>query len=214
MQGKLKRALDIILSVAAMVTLCPLFTLVALSIRIKMGCPLLFSHIRPGYRAQPFTVFKFRSMTDACDIEGNLLADSDRLTPLGRFLRRWSLDELPQLWNVVRGDMSLVGPRPLLMEYLEKYTPEQARRHEVRPGVTGWAQVHGRQNLVFSERLQMDVWYIDHWSLLLDLKVILLTLLRLPTLTAVGASPEVEKTDDLGFAALIQKRKKENVPIS
>lgn len=207
MQEKAKSVFDVVGSGAALVLLGPVLAMVGLATRISMGRPVLFRHTRPGYRAKPFTLYKFRTMTDACDAEGNLLPDPDRVTPLGRFLRRWSLDELPQLWNVLKGEMSLVGPRPLMMEYLEKYTPEQARRHDVRPGLTGWAQLHGRQDLVFSKRLEMDVWYVDHRSFLLDLKLILLTLLRLPKLTSAGASPDVDKTDDLGFFVLIRKQK-------
>jgi lipopolysaccharide/colanic/teichoic acid biosynthesis glycosyltransferase len=209
-----KRVLDAVISSAALVFLSPLLTLVALTVWACMGRPILFRQMRPGHRAKPFTLLKFRTLTDECDSEGNLLPDIDRLTPLGRFLRRWSLDELPQLWNVVKGDMSLVGPRPLLMEYLEKYTPEQARRHDVRPGLTGWAQLHGRQNLVFSKRLEMDVWYVDHWSFRLDLRLIGLTLLRLHRLSAVGASSGIEKTDDLGLTELLSRRRKQTQPIS
>jgi lipopolysaccharide/colanic/teichoic acid biosynthesis glycosyltransferase len=201
-------------SSAAIILLSPLIALVALAIWTRMGRPILFRQTRPGHRARPFTVFKFRTLTNGCDSEGNLLADADRLTPLGSFLRRWSLDELPQLWNVIKGDMSLVGPRPLLMEYLEKYTPEQARRHDVRPGLTGWAQLHGRQSLLFSKRLEMDVWYVDHWSLFLDMKLICLTLLSLHQLSAVGASPDTVKTDDLGLTELIQKQRKRREPVS
>lgn len=206
-QAACKRALDIVGSAAGLVLLSPLLAAVALGVRLRLGRPILFRHVRPGFRARPFVLFKFRTLTEARDLQGDLLPDPERLTPLGRFLRRWSLDELPQLWNVLKGDMSLVGPRPLLLEYLQKYTREQARRHDVRPGLTGWAQLHGRQDLVFSKRLQMDVWYVDHWSLLLDLKLILLTVLRLPRLSATGASQEVEKTDDMGLAALIQSQR-------
>ena len=208
-----KRMLDIIVSGAAMILLCPLLALIALSIRANMGHSVLFRQTRAGYRARPFTVLKFRTMSEACDSEGNFLPDPDRLTPIGSFLRRWSLDELPQLWNVFKGEMSLVGPRPLLMEYLEKYTPEQARRHDVKPGLTGWAQLHGRQELLFSKRFEMDVWYVEHWSFLLDLKLIFATLLRLHKLSAAGADPDVDKTDDLGLFALIRKQKKKDDPI-
>jgi lipopolysaccharide/colanic/teichoic acid biosynthesis glycosyltransferase len=207
LQEKSKRMLDLTAAGVAMLLLCPLFGLVALAIWTRMGRPILFCHRRPGYAAKPFVLYKFRTMTDAFDTGGNLLPDPERLTPLGSFLRRWSLDELPQLWNVLKGDMSLVGPRPLLMEYLEKYTPEQARRHDVKPGLTGWAQLHGRQDLLFSKRLRMDVWYVEHQSFVLDLKVILLTLLNLHKLSAVGASPDTGKTDDLGLFALIRKQK-------
>lgn len=206
-QAVCKRALDIVASTAGLVLLSPLLAAVALAVRVRMGRPILFRHARPGYRARPFVLFKFRTLTEARDAQGDLLPDPERLIPLGRFLRRWSFDELPQLWNVVKGDMSLVGPRPLLTEYLQKYTLEQARRHDVRPGLTGWAQLHGRQDLVFSKRLQMDVWYVDHWSFLLDLKLIFLTLLRLPRLSATGASADVCKTDDMGLAALLQNQR-------
>jgi len=202
-----KRILDILVSGIAMVLLCPMLVLVATLIIARMGRPVLFCQRRPGYQANLFTLYKFRTLSNDCDSDGNLLPDPDRLTSLGSFLRRWSLDELPQLWNILKGDMSLVGPRPLLVEYLQKYTPEQARRHDVRPGLTGWAQLHGRQNLLFSKRLEMDVWYVDHWSFLLDVKLILATLARLHKLSAVGANTEVNKTDDLGFFALIQKQK-------
>lgn len=210
MGGVLTRILDIVLSTVTMVLLCPLLILVALLVRVTMGRPALFLQTRAGYRGRPFTVFKFRTMVEAYDKDGNLLADHDRLTPLGKFMRRWSLDELPQLWNVFLGDMSLVGPRPLLIEYLEKYTPEQARRHEVKPGLTGWAQLHGRQDLLFSKRLEMDVWYVDHKSLALDLKLIFETMLKLYQLSGSGANADVAKTDDLGLFALIRKQKKQN----
>lgn len=197
--------LDVAASGFALIVLCPILALVALTIGVRMGRPILFRHVRPGYEGKPFTVFKFRTLIAPHDAHGNLLSDCDRLTPLGRTLRRWSLDELPQLWNVLKGDMSLVGPRPLMMEYLAKYTAQQARRHDVKPGLTGWAQIHGRQDLRFSKRLEMDVWYVDHWSLALDLKLILLTMLRLHKLSAVGASVEIDKTDDLGLFALLPK---------
>lgn len=204
-QEKLKRMLDVAASGAAMIVLSPIFGLVALLIRIHMGGPVMFRHTRPGYKGKPFTVLKFRTLIPAHDARGRLLSDSARLTPLGRTLRRWSLDELPQLWNVFKGDMSLVGPRPLMMEYLQRYTSAQARRHDVKPGLTGWAQLHGRQDLLFSKRLEMDVWYVDHWNVALDLKLIFLTLLRLHKLSAVGASLDVAKTDDLGLLALLPK---------
>jgi lipopolysaccharide/colanic/teichoic acid biosynthesis glycosyltransferase len=206
--------MDITVASALLVLLSPLLALIALSIWISMGRPALFRQTRAGYRGKPFQVLKFRTLTEACDSEGNLLADIDRMTPLGNLFRRSSLDELPQMWNVIRGEMSLVGPRPLLVEYLQKYTPEQARRHDVKPGLTGWAQLHGRQGLLFSTRLEMDVWYVDHWSLLLDLKLILRTLLQLRKLSAAGATLDADKTDDLGLFALIQKRKKDGNQVS
>jgi len=209
-----KRLLDVMASGAALIVLSPLIALVAVATWIYIGRPIVFRQTRPGHHAKPFTLFKFRTLTNASDAEGNLLPDADRATPLGNFLRRWSLDELPQLWNVLKGDMSLVGPRPLLMEYLEKYTPEQARRHDVRPGLTGWAQLHGRQNLVFSKRLAMDVWYVDHWSFPLDVKLICLTLLRLHRLSAVGAGPGLDHTDDLGLTEVLHKHRKHPAPVS
>jgi lipopolysaccharide/colanic/teichoic acid biosynthesis glycosyltransferase len=150
--------------------------LIALLVWRTMGRPVLFRQARPGLHGKPFVMYKFRTMRDLRDAEGNLLPDEARLTPFGRWLRTTSLDELPELVNVLRGEMSLVGPRPLLMEYLERYTPEQARRHEVKPGITGWAQIHGRNNLSWEERLRLDVWYVDHWSLWLDLKILWRTL--------------------------------------
>lgn len=182
-----KRIMDIVLSFTALVIAAPIMIVVALAIRLSMGSPVLFRQQRPGLRARPFEVVKFRTMTDARDSSGEWLPQSDRLTPLGHFLRRTSLDELPQLWSILKGDMSVVGPRPLLMEYLPNYTPEQARRHEVKPGLTGWAQVNGRQLLGFDERFKLDVWYIDNWSLSLDLRIMLMTAKKV--LTGDGVPP-------------------------
>ena len=167
---------DIVVSAVALTVLAPVMGLIALLVWRTMGRPVLFRHVRPGLHGKPFVMYKFRTMRDLRDAEGNLLPDEARLTPFGRWLRTTSLDELPELVNVLRGEMSLVGPRPLLMEYLERYTPEQARRHEVKPGITGWAQIHGRNNLSWEERLRLDVWYVDHWSLWLDLKILWRTL--------------------------------------
>ena len=158
----------------------------ALAVRLTMGSPVLFRQTRPGYRGRLFDLLKFRTMTDAVEVGGKTLPDELRLTAIGRFLRRTSLDELPQLWNVLRGDMSLVGPRPLLIEYLPLYTAEQARRHDVRPGITGWAQVNGRNDQSWEERFRLDVWYVDHCSFWLDLKILWLTILRV--LRAEGVS--------------------------
>jgi sugar transferase EpsL len=158
-----------------LVLLGPLIGLIALGILLSMGRPALFRQIRPGSRGKPFTLLKFRTMKDARDSEGRDLPDADRLTAMGKVMRRLSLDELPQLWNVWKGEMSLVGPRPLLMEYLDRYTAEQMRRHEMKPGITGWAQVNGRNALSWEERFRLDVWYVDHWSLGLDLKIVLMT---------------------------------------
>jgi sugar transferase EpsL len=152
---------------------------VAICVRLKLGSPVLFLQERSGLYGKPFTLIKFRTMTAARDATGVLLPDAERLTGFGLFLRNTSLDELPELWNVLRGDMSLVGPRPLLVQYLNRYTAEQMRRHEVRPGITGWAQVNGRNALSWEERFALDVWYVDHWSLWLDLKIIALTMLKI-----------------------------------
>jgi sugar transferase EpsL len=174
-----KRALDLALTIPALIVLSPVLLLIALSVRLTLGAPILFRQMRPGLYGKPFTLYKFRTMTDARDAQGNLLPDAARLTPFGRFLRATSLDELPELWNVLKGDMSLVGPRPLLMQYLDRYTPEQARRHDVRPGITGWAQVNGRNALTWEQKFALDVWYVDHLSFWLDLKIIALTLWKI-----------------------------------
>ena len=181
-----KRALDLALSTLALAALSPVLALVALLVRLKLGSPILFRQERPGLHGRPFTLVKFRTMTDERDEHGRLLPDAARLTSLGRFLRSTSLDELPELWNVLRGEMSLVGPRPLLMQYLDRYTPKQKRRHEVRPGVTGWAQVHGRNESTWEMRLALDVWYVDHRSLGLDLRILGLTVWK--TLRREGVS--------------------------
>lgn len=170
-----KISLDLALTLPALVFLSPVLAVIALLVRIKLGSPVLFRQQRPGLHGKPFTLLKFRTMTDARDADGSLLPDEQRLTSFGQFLRRTSLDELPELFNVVKGDMSLVGPRPLLMQYLNRYTPEQMRRHEVKPGITGWAQVNGRNALSWEEKFALDVWYVDHLSLWLDLKIVLLT---------------------------------------
>ena len=171
----LKRAIDIGGASIGIVFCSPVLISIAWLVRIKHGSPILFRQQRPGLHGNSFTLYKFRTMTDACDADGNLLPDAERLTSFGRFLRRTSLDELPELFNVLKGDMSLVGPRPLLMHYLELYTPEQARRHEVRPGITGWAQIHGRNAVSWEEKFRLDVWYVDNVSLWLDLKILFLT---------------------------------------
>lgn len=174
----MKRLLDIVVSAVALAVLSPAILLLAWQVRRKLGSPVLFRQARPGLNGKPFEIVKFRTMRDAVDARGEPLPDAARLASFGRFLRSASLDELPELWNVLKGDMSLVGPRPLLMEYLPLYSREQARRHEVRPGITGWAQVHGRNALDWPERLRMDVWYVDHRSFLLDLKILWMTLVK------------------------------------
>lgn len=184
----LKRLFDIFASAIGLMCLLPVLLVLALLIRRKLGSPILFSQIRPGKDGKPFRMIKFRSMTDARDANGNLLPDAERLPPFGRFLRSSSLDELPELWNVVRGDMSLVGPRPLLMEYLPLYSPEQYRRHEVRPGITGWAQVNGRNAIGWEQKFAYDVWYVDNRSFWLDMKILLLTLKKVVVRDGISAA--------------------------
>jgi sugar transferase EpsL len=174
----LKRGLDLCLGAAALALLSPLLTALALVVAVKMGRPVLFRQVRPGLGGRPFMMLKFRTMTDQRDARGNLLTDEQRLRSFGRWLRNTSLDELPELINVLKGEMSLVGPRPLLMEYLPLYTPAQARRHDVPPGITGWAQVNGRNTLDWDDKLALDAWYVEHCSLKLDLKILLLTCLK------------------------------------
>jgi lipopolysaccharide/colanic/teichoic acid biosynthesis glycosyltransferase len=172
----MKRLIDVGTATFGLIVTAPLLLAIALTIRLSLGNPVLFVQSRPGLQGKPFRLRKFRSMRDAVGADGRTLPDAERLTRLGRFLRASSLDELPELWNVLVGDMSLVGPRPWLMEYLPHYTPTQMRRHEVRPGITGWAQVNGRNAVSWDERLQLDVWYVDHWSLRLDLVILLRTI--------------------------------------
>lgn len=173
---RVKRTLDFIASLLGLVVLSPLLLVIALVIRTSMGSPVFFRQQRPGLHGVPFRLMKFRTMSDLADARGNRLPDAERLTRLGRFLRSTSLDELPELWSVLRGDMSLVGPRPLLMEYLSLYTPQQARRHEARPGITGWAQISGRNAISWDEKFALDVWYVDHQSFWLDLRILAKTI--------------------------------------
>ena len=170
-----KRVFDLIATTLGLIVLSPFILLTAISVRIFLGTPIIFRQERAGYKGHPFFIYKFRTMTDATDASGNLLPDSRRLTRLGRFLRALSLDELPELFNILRGEMSLVGPRPLLMEYLERYSSEQKRRHDVYPGLTGWAQVNGRNAITWQDKFALDVWYVDHWSFWLDIKIIFMT---------------------------------------
>ncbi|MGA2798278.1 MAG: sugar transferase, partial [Thermoguttaceae bacterium] len=174
-QKTLKRTLDLLTAAALLILLSPILALVALAIQLILGAPVLFSHRRPGKGCKPFTVYKFRTMTDNRDSQGNLLPDALRLTALGKFLRKTSLDEFPQLYNVLRGEMSLVGPRPLCMEYLPYFTEREQLRHTVRPGITGWGQIHGRNQVSWDDRLAFDVWYVENWSFFLDLKILALT---------------------------------------
>ncbi len=171
----LKRIFDLTLTLLGLVVVAPILLILSILVRIYHGAPIIFSQKRPGYCGTPFHIYKFRTMTNTRDQAGNLLPDAERLTRLGRFLRASSLDELPELFNVLRGEMSLVGPRPLLMQYLERYSPEQARRHNVLPGITGWAQVNGRNALTWEDKFRLDVWYVEHWSLWLDVKILFLT---------------------------------------
>ncbi|MCY9287819.1 sugar transferase [Bacillus haynesii] len=173
-----KRFFDLALSVILLIALSPAMILTACLIRWKIGSPVLFRQTRPGLNGEPFTLYKFRTMTDERDEAGNLLSDEKRLTKTGRLIRKTSLDELPQLINVIKGDLSLVGPRPLLMEYIPLYTKRQWRRHEVKPGITGWAQINGRNKVTWEEKFELDVWYVDHRSFLLDLKILLLTVVK------------------------------------
>jgi sugar transferase EpsL len=163
------------------ILISPALALIALLVRLLHGAPVVFTQVRPGHHGQPFTMYKFRSMSEARDKHGALLPDEARLTRFGSFLRASSLDELPELINVLRGEMSLIGPRPLLMQYLERYTPKQARRHNVLPGITGWAQVNGRNNVSWEDKFELDVWYVDHWSVWLDMRILLLTLWKVVT---------------------------------
>lgn len=186
----MKRFVDVVLVLLAAPLWVPLLAMLAILVRIKLGSPVFFSQIRPGRDGKPFRLIKFRSMTNARDASGALLPDAERLPPFGRLLRSTSLDELPELLNVLKGDMSLVGPRPLLMEYLPLYSAEQARRHELRPGLTGWAQVNGRNALSWEDKFKLDVWYVDNHSLWLDLKILLLTLWKVVTREGISASGE------------------------
>jgi len=170
-----KRIFDLALVIPGLLIISPILGLTALLVRIRLGCPIVFRQVRPGLQGKPFPVYKFRTMREEYDEEGALLPDEQRLTKLGRVLRSLSLDELPELLNVIRGEMSLVGPRPLLLQYLDRYTPEQARRHEVLPGITGWAQVNGRNAITWEDKFRYDVWYVDHWSLWLDVRILFIT---------------------------------------
>jgi lipopolysaccharide/colanic/teichoic acid biosynthesis glycosyltransferase len=200
----MKRFFDFSVALVAFALLGLLLLLLAWQVRRKLGSPVFFRQVRPGLRGQPFQMVKFRTMTDERGPDGQLLPDAERLTPFGRFLRASSLDELPELWNVLKGEMSLVGPRPLLMEYLPLYSAEQARRHEVRPGITGWAQVNGRNALSWEDKFKLDVWYVDHRSLWLDIRILWLTVRKV--LVREGISAEGEATMSR-FAGPLKKQK-------
>ena len=174
-----KRFFDLVLAIPALIFLVPVTVVLIVLLRISIGKGVFFYQNRPGLHGKPFRIYKFRTMTDELDGDGNLLPDGERLTPLGRFLRKTSMDELPELFNVIKGDMSIVGPRPLLMQYLDRYTPDQARRHEVKPGITGWAQVNGRNAITWEDKFKLDVWYVDNLSLGLDMKIIAMTIWKI-----------------------------------
>ena len=196
----MKRAFDVVAAAATLAILAAPMLAIAGAVRICLGKPVLFTQLRPGRHGIPFRLIKFRTMREAVDAEGRALPDEERLTRLGQFLRAASLDELPELWNVLRGDMSLVGPRPLLMEYLPLYTLEQARRHEVRPGITGWAQVNGRNSLSWEEKFELDVWYVDHASFWLDLKIIALTVWKTLRCDGINQAGHATMPDFMGSA--------------
>lgn len=199
-QRRIKRLIDVSGSVIGLIALSPLLVGAAAAIVATMGWPVIFRQQRPGLNGEIFTLYKFRTMRPPRTGEGPYFrTDAQRLTRLGRFLRATSIDELPELWNVLKGEMSIVGPRPLLVEYLDRYSPEQARRHEVRPGITGWAQVNGRQAIAFSKRLALDVWYVDNWSLSLDMRIIIRTLADTVRSRGVISGQNVDDVDDLGL---------------
>lgn len=198
MKYVIKRFFDIFFSLFFIVILSPILLIVCLLVRIKLGSPIFFRQKRPGLHGKVFTMFKFRSMIDKKDAEGNLLPDTDRLTRLGKFLRSTSIDELPELYNILKGDMSFVGPRPLLVKYLERYSPEQARRHEVKPGLTGWAQVNGRNAISWEEKFKLDVWYVDNWNLMLDIKILWMTVIKVFKREGISAEGEATMKEFLG----------------
>jgi lipopolysaccharide/colanic/teichoic acid biosynthesis glycosyltransferase len=200
----MKRIFDLLLASIALLLLCVTVLFLIWQIRRKLGSPVFFRQTRPGLDGRPFMMVKFRTMTDARGLDGLLLPDAERLTPFGRFLRASSLDELPELWNVFKGDMSLVGPRPLLMEYLSLYSPEQARRHEVRPGITGWAQVNGRNTISWEDKFKLDIWYVDNHSLGLDIKILWLTVKKVLARDGINADGDVTMTRFTGSRTLEQ----------
>ncbi len=195
----MKRVFDLLAAIIGLLLLAVPLALLAWQVGRKLGSPVFFSQVRPGLHGKPFRMVKFRTMTDERDANGALLPDAQRLTAFGRFLRASSLDELPELWNVLRGEMSLVGPRPLLMEYLPLYTPEQARRHEVRPGITGWAQVNGRNAISWADKFTMDVWYVDHCSLWLDVRILWLTVRKVLVRDGISAPGDATMPKFEGF---------------
>jgi lipopolysaccharide/colanic/teichoic acid biosynthesis glycosyltransferase len=206
MQGSFsQRTMDLILVISGLFLVWPVLVLVALFVWVKHGWPVFFPQERAGFEGKPFRLYKFRTMTNERDREGKLLADAHRLTPLGRFLRNTSLDELPELYNVIKGDMALVGPRPLFMRYLPYYTKRELLRHSVKPGITGWAQIHGRNFLPWEERLALDVWYVENRSLWLDIKILLQTVVKVIARDGVSADPDDAETD-------LDQERKDNIP--
>lgn len=197
-ESMLKRVLDIVIASSALVLLSPVYALVAYKVRKNLGSPVLFRQVRPGLAGKPFEMIKFRSMKDAVDAQGNPLPDSERLTPFGQMLRSSSLDEMPELWNVIKGEMSIVGPRPLLMEYLPLYNSEQAKRHNVRPGITGYAQVNGRNAISWEKRFELDTWYVENQSLWLDFKIMLKTIKKVIAKDDISAEGEATMTKFTG----------------
>lgn len=203
----LKRLLDIIIASIALILLSPLYAFVAYKVKKNLGSPVLFRQVRPGLHGKPFEMIKFRTMKDAVDADGNPLPDSERLTPFGKMLRSTSLDEMPELWNVIKGDMSVVGPRPLLTEYLPLYTEEQAKRHHVRPGMTGHAQVNGRNAIGWEEKFKLDTWYVENQSTLLDFKIMFKTVHKVLAKDDISAEGEVTMTKFTGTKTTIDERK-------
>ena len=195
---RLKRAMDVVVAGAGLIVASPVMAAIAMVILVRDGRPVVFRQRRPGYKGEPFTLVKFRTMTEARDERGVLLPDGERLTRVGKVLRQLSLDELPQLWNVLRGDMSVVGPRPLLMQYLSRYSAEQLRRHDVKPGLTGWAQIHGRNAVSWPERFALDVWYVEHRSLRLDAWIVLRTMWQVIAREGVCRAGHVSMPEFLG----------------
>jgi sugar transferase EpsL len=201
----MKRFFDFACSLIAVIFLSPFLIVLAIVVRLTLGSPVFFRQQRPGLNGRPFTIYKFRTMTEARDPHGNLLPDGERLTRFGKLLRSTTLDELPELFNVLKGDMSLVGPRPLLIQYLDRYTPEQARRHEVKPGLTGWSQVNGRNAITWEEKFKLDVWYVDNWSIWLDINIIFITVWRILTREGINqpgqtTMEEFRSADEMGSA--------------
>ena len=193
-----KRIFDLCLTIPAVIVLSPILLIIALVVWIGLGSPVIFGQKRPGYKANIFTIYKFRTMRDVKSSDGRLLPDAERMTRLGKFLRSFSLDELPELINVLKGEMSIVGPRPLLIAYLDRYTPEQNRRHDVLPGITGWAQVNGRNALSWEEKFALDVWYVDHWSLWLDIKIIFMSVWKVLKRESINTPGQATSPEFMG----------------